>query len=218
MSGLYWQVVVEPDGPILRSRSLWDFDIALPLQREVDDKVTSYDLPGPDSQTLHVLQRRIELPERLGRRTARVAVGIDDAELSAAVRRFAGALIPFLVVLAALLTAAAWGQVAIGLRPLAAMRRKLAAIGSGEARRLGIDFPDEVLPLAREIDTLLDARERQVEKARTRAADLAHGLKTPLQLLSSDAERLKAKRARRGNRGHRRQHAPARGARAGTGA
>ena len=193
LSGLYWQVVVEPDGPILRSRSLWDFDIAPPPQREVDDKVTSYDLPGPDSQTLHVLQRRIELPERLGRRTARVAVGIDDAELSAAVRRFAGALIPFLVVLAALLTAAAWGQVAIGLRPLAAMRRKLAAIGSGEARRLGIDFPDEVLPLAREIDTLLDARERQVEKARTRAADLAHGLKTPLQLLSSDAERLKAK-------------------------
>ena len=95
--------------------------------------------------------------------------------------------------LAALLTAAAWAQVAIGLRPLAAMRGKLAAIGSGEARRLGGDFPDEVLPLAREIDTLLEARERQVEKARTRAADLAHGLKTPLQLLSSDAERLKAK-------------------------
>ncbi len=93
----------------------------------------------------------------------------------------------------ALLTAAAWAQVAIGLRPLAAMRGKLAAIGSGEARRLGSDFPDEVLPLAHEIDTLLDARERQVEKARTRAADLAHGLKTPLQLLSSDAERLRAK-------------------------
>ena len=56
LSGLYWQVVVEPDGPILRSRSLWDFDIALPPQSEVNDKVTSYDLPGPDSQTLHVLQ------------------------------------------------------------------------------------------------------------------------------------------------------------------
>ena len=193
LSGLYWQAVVEPDGPVLRSRSLWDFDIALPAQREVDDKVTSYDLPGPDRQTLHVLQRRIELPERLGRRTARVAVGIDGAELSAAVHRFTSALIPLLVVLAALLTAAAWAQVAIGLRPLAAMRGKLAAIGSGEARRLGSDFPDEVLPLAREIDTLLEARERQVEKARTRAADLAHGLKTPLQLLSSDAERLKAK-------------------------
>jgi signal transduction histidine kinase len=81
----------------------------------------------------------------------------------------------------------------IGLRPLSAIRRKLAAIGSGERRRLGDDFPAEVLPLAREIDTLLEARERQIDKARARAADLAHGLKTPLQLLSGNAERLRAK-------------------------
>ncbi len=193
LSGLYWQVSVEPDGPVLRSRSLWDFEMALPAEPEVDDKVHNYDVAGPGKQTLHLLQRRIELPPRLGQRTARAAVGINDAELSSAVRRFAGALIPFLIVLGLLLTAAAWAQVTIGLRPLTAMRRKLAAIGSGEARRLGSGFPDEVLPLVREIDTLLDARERQVEKARARAADLAHGLKTPLQLLSSDAERLKAK-------------------------
>ncbi len=193
LSGLYWQVSVEPDGPVLRSRSLWDFEIALPAERDVDDKVHSYELPGPDGQRLHLIQRRIEFPARLGERTARVAVAINDADVSAAVSRFASALIPFLIVLGLLLTAAAWAQVTIGLRPLAAMRRKLTAIGSGEARRLGGGFPDEVLPLAREIDTLLDARERQVEKARARAADLAHGLKTPLQLLSSDAERLKAK-------------------------
>ena len=47
-------------------------------------------------------------------------------------------------------------------------------------------------PLAREIDSLLDAREAEIEKARTRAADLAHGLKTPLQVLSGEATRLKA--------------------------
>ncbi len=193
LSGLYWQVSVEPDGPVLRSRSLWDFEIALPAEREVDDKVHNYELPGPDKQTLHLCSGASSCRPRLGEHTARVAVAIDDAELSAAVSRFASALIPFLIVLGLLLTAAAWAQVTIGLRPLAAMRRKLTAIGSGEARRLGGGFPDEVLPLAREIDTLLDARERQVEKARARAADLAHGLKTPLQLLSSDAERLKAK-------------------------
>ena len=42
LSGLYWQVNVEPDGPGFRSRSLWDFEIALPAEREVDDKVHSY--------------------------------------------------------------------------------------------------------------------------------------------------------------------------------
>jgi len=192
LSGHYWEVIVEPDGPVLRSRSLWDYDVALP-QTPVDDTVHRYKAAGPAGQTLHLLLRRIELPARLGRHTAQVAVGIDDADLTAAVHRFGGALVPYLLVLAILLIGATWLQVTIGLRPLTAMRHKLAEIGSGRTRRLGGGFPDEVRPLAREIDTLLDARDRQIEKARARAADLAHGLKTPLQLLSSDAELLKEK-------------------------
>lgn len=193
LSGLYWQVVVEPAGPILRSRSLWDFEIGLPPEDIVDDVLHHHLVAGPAGQTLYLVQRRITLPARLGGSTVRAAVALDDAEVRAAVWRFATALAPFLLVLAALLTAAAWVQVAYGLRPLRAMRAKLAAIGSGAQRRLGGGFPDEVQPLAREIDALLEARERQVETARARAADLAHGLKTPLQVLSGDAERLKGK-------------------------
>lgn len=193
LSGLYWQVNIEPDGPVLRSRSLWDFEIALPPEAAVGDELHEYELAGPDKQFLHLVQRRIELPGRLGRATARIAVAIDDATINAASRGFANAILPLLAVLALLLTAAAWAQVAIGLKPLTAIRRKLADIATGDTPRLGGKFPDEVLPLAHEIDRLLDARDRQIEKARTRAADLAHGLKTPLQLLSDDAERLAAK-------------------------
>lgn len=193
LSGLYWQVNIEPIGPVLRSRSLWDFEIELPPEARIGDELHEYELAGPDKQRLHLVQRRIELPPRLGGSTARVAAAIDDATINAASRGFAGALVPLLAVLALMLTAAAWAQVSIGLKPLSAVRRKLADIASGTAPRLGSDFPDEVLPLASEIDRLLDARERQIEKARTRAGDLAHGLKTPLQLLSDDAQRLKAK-------------------------
>lgn len=191
LSGVYWQAAIEPAGPVLRSRSLWDYEIALPTEARTDAELHEYELEGPSGQTLHLVQRRIELPARLGGETARVAAAIDDATINAASRRFAGAIIPLLGILALLLTAAAWAQVTIGLKPLAAVRRKLAAVASGEAPRLGAGFPDEVQPLAHEIDTLLDARERQIDKARTRAADLAHGLKTPLQLLSDDAARLK---------------------------
>jgi signal transduction histidine kinase len=141
------------------------------------------------------LQRRVELPARLGARTARAAVALDDAEVRAAVWRFAAALTPLLLLLGALLTAAAWVQVAYGLRPLAAMRAKLSDIGSGKRLRLGAGFPDEVQPLAHEIDALLDARDAQVARARARAADLAHGLKTPLQVLAGDAKQLKAQGA-----------------------
>ena len=81
----------------------------------------------------------------------------------------------------------------VGLRPLAAMREKLAGIASGARKRLGTGFPEEVQPLASEIDTLLDDRDKQIERARARASDLAHGLKTPLQVLLSDVEALKRK-------------------------
>jgi signal transduction histidine kinase len=193
MSGLYWEVAVEPDGPVLRSRSLWDYAIPLPAEATVGDALHHHRVAGPDGSRLYLVQRRIELPGRLGGKTARVAVAIDAAEVAAAVRRFATALMPFLLLLSALLILAAWVQVSVGLRPLAAMRRKLAAIGAGERHRLGAGFPEEVQPLASEVDSLLDDRDRQIERARSRAADLAHGLRTPLQVLLGDAEQLKRK-------------------------
>ena len=188
LSGLYWQVAIEPSGPVLRSRSLWDFQLALP-DAKVDDALHQSRLPGPGGSTLYVLQRHVELPETLGGGTAKAAVALNAGELRAAVWRFTGALTPFLILVGALLVAAAWIQVSIGLRPLSAMRNTLIAIRTGERRRLGSGYPDEVQPLAREIDSLLDARDAQLEKARARAADLAHGLKTPLQVLGSERAR-----------------------------
>lgn len=192
LSGLYWQVTIDPDGPVLRSRSLWDYELKLPAI-PVDDAVHHARLPGPDGATLHVLQRHVTLPASVSHATANAAVALDAAELRAAVWRFARALIPLLLLVGALLTAAAWVQVGVGLRPLTRLRQALAAIGSGERKRLGTGFPDEVQPLAEEIDSLLDARDIQVEKARGRAADLGHGLKTRLQVLAGEAERLKAR-------------------------
>jgi signal transduction histidine kinase len=120
-------------------------------------------------------------------------VAIDASDVAAATRGFAVDLLPYLVVIAAFLIAAAYAQVAVGLRPLATVRRRLSAIRQGKERRLGQGFPDEILPLATEVDALLEARDAQIEKARARAADLAHGFRTPLQVLSGDVERLRAK-------------------------
>ncbi len=78
------------------------------------------------------------------------------------------------------------------LRPLAHIGERVAALRSGGAARLGEDFPAEVRPLAAEIDALIAAREADVARARARAGDLAHGLKTPLQALIGEAARLRA--------------------------
>ncbi|HUW73251.1 MAG TPA: HAMP domain-containing sensor histidine kinase [Methyloceanibacter sp.] len=193
LSGRYWQVNVKPDGPALRSRSLWDYAIPLPTGDVIGDAVHRHRVPGPNGTRLYLLQRHITLPSRLGGNAATAAVAVDAAEVAAAVRRFATVLIPLLLLLAALLIGAAWIQVRVGLKPLSIMQRKLGDIRTGPRKRLGDGFPDEVQPLATEVDTLLDDRDRRVDSARARAADLAHALKTPLQVLLSDAEQLNCK-------------------------
>lgn len=193
LSGFYWQVDVEPSGPVFRSRSLWDYEIALPQEGSLGDTIHHHLVAGPGGQTLYLQQRRVKLPARLGGKTVRAAVGLNDAEVRASVWRFAAVLVPSLLILGALLSAAALMQVAYGLRPLGFMRARLSDIGSGAIRRLGTGFPKEVQPLAREIDALLDARDQQVAQARARASDLAHGLKTPLQALAGETARMRAK-------------------------
>lgn len=190
LSGLYWQIVHEQKGSVLRSRSLWDSELALPPEPEVDDAIHHHRISGPGKTELYLLQRRIELPARMGGGTVRIAVAWDTAEVSTAVREFAADLTPLLAVLGTLLLAAAWVQVSIGLRPLSAVRTRIADVSSGKTRHLGSDFPDEVRPLAHEIDALIDARDAELARAKTRAGDLAHGLRTPLQVLQSEIERL----------------------------
>jgi signal transduction histidine kinase len=193
LSGLYWQVIEEGTAKILRSRSLWDATLPLPSDLPAAGEVHQHTIPGPGGASLLAVERRIALPASLGGGPLRAAVALDRAEVHAAGRAFASDLIPSLAFLAAVLIAAAWVQVSIGLRPLDAVRRRLAQVRSGAASRLGTSFPDEVRPLASEVDHLLDAQDKAIAQARARAADLAHGLKTPLTVLSADAEELRAR-------------------------
>ena len=182
----------EPGEVVLRSRSLWDGALDLPTDRLRTGEVHRHAIAGPGGATLLILERHVALPQSLGGGSVQAAVAI-DREIHAAGRAFARELAPSLAVLAAVLIAAAWVQVRVGLKPLDAIRRRLAAIRTGAAARLGTDFPDEVQPLAAEVDSLLDTQDATIERARARAADLAHGLKTPLTVLADDAQQLRSR-------------------------
>ena len=77
------------------------------------------------------------------------------------------------------LAIATWTQVGLGLRPLDALRRGVADIRSGRRHHLPAEVPSEVRPLVEEINALLDGQEREIDRSRSRAADLAHGLRHP---------------------------------------
>jgi signal transduction histidine kinase len=116
---------------------------------------------------------------------------VDVQNLVESRNAFAADMLPYLIVIAVVLIIAAWIQVRIGLAPLARVRHGVMEIRSGRARRLEHEYPDEVMPLIDEINGLLKAQEQAIERARTWTADLAHGLKTPLMVLTADAQRLR---------------------------
>jgi signal transduction histidine kinase len=127
-----------------------------------------------------------------GTRTLRMAVAMDMGEIAAARRAFADDLWPFLAAMGLLLLAGTWFHIGLGLKPLDSIRRNLNAVRTGATGRLEGRFPSEVTPLVEEVNALLAAKDESLAQARARAADLAHGLKTPLAVLQSDAERLRA--------------------------
>ena len=191
LSGLYWQIQDEARPTLLRSRSLWDNIIELPEDELTLGSIHEHVLAGPAGQTLAVRERQIILQPHSEERRVRIAVAVDKANLIAARNAFAADMLPYLVMMAAVLITAAWMQVRIGLVPLDAVRQGVMGIRSGTARRLESAYPDEVMPLVDEMNGLLDAQEQAIERARAWTADLALGLKTPLMVLTADAQRLR---------------------------
>ena len=190
LSGLYWQIS-DDRGQVLRSRSLWD--ATLPV---------AVDAISPGEEHLHVLhrfdygevlaaERSVVLTANGSRIAVRVVVAASLASVSKAASSFTRNLIVALAILGLVLTAATVLQVSLGLRPLGRLKRGVADIRAGRLSHFETEAPSEVRPLVEELNALIDGQEREIERSRGRAADLAHGLKTPLAALSADARRLR---------------------------
>jgi signal transduction histidine kinase len=75
-----------------------------------------------------------------------------------------------------------------GLSPFDELRVRLAAVRSGRDQRVEGSYPAEVQPLVDDLNALLEDREQRIRRALAKAGDLAHGLMTPLAVLSQEAE------------------------------
>lgn len=189
LSGRYWQM--QMDGNIRRSRSLWDFDFPFDDSPPPPGSARTDHIDGPGGQPLLALERSFLIGPRNQHQQLRILVATDLQELRVARRAFLADLLPFLGSIGAFLILAAWAQIHFGLRPLSQIHQRVARLSSGQSERMGEDMPPELVPLAREIDRLLTMRDTEIAQARRRAADLAHGFKTPLQALLGDAQRLR---------------------------
>ena len=187
-SGRYWAVDAGVDA--WTSRSLWDFTLTLPTAPAPGEDAL-ITVPGPQDTLLLALDRSVILPTSEGDRPLRITVAIDRARIDTARAEFESEMLPWLASLGFLLLAAGAVQIVVGLAPLATLGRRLGDLAAGREDRIGDDVPIEIAPLARQIDALLEARASEIERSRRRAADLAHGLKTPLQALLGEAGNLR---------------------------
>jgi signal transduction histidine kinase len=83
-------------------------------------------------------------------------------------------------------------QVRRGMSPMNRLRERLSAVHAGRERRVEGTYPAEVQPLVDDLNALLEHREHMVSRAVSKAGDLAHGLKTPLAVISREVERADA--------------------------
>ena len=182
-SGWYWQIGGR-GGPELRSRSLWDQELAVPAAIAAGS-IRREHAVGPDDQALRVVAREIRLPGRDGALVFSVAGDLHEVDTE--IRRFNGTLVWSLGLLGVGLITAMLIQVHFGLQPLRRLGRALANIRAGQAERLVGRYPAEITPLAEELDQLLDENQAVVERARTHVGNLAHALKTPISILTNEA-------------------------------
>lgn len=184
--GYYWQV--RQGQQLLRSRSLWDQELP-DLRNAPADSWGLLQHTGPFEPDILLVFRRVHLTADGPSITVMLAE--DSAETASAQAEFGRDLAIFLGVLWLFLSLAAWLQVHLGLAPLRRVGRDLDALRERPDARLEGGQASEVQPLIDAINSLAQAREAELNHARGRAADLAHGLKTPVAALLAQSRQVR---------------------------
>jgi signal transduction histidine kinase len=140
---------------------------------------------GPAERQIRVGMQAVKLPDRV--LPILLFVGIDRTLYDEAVSRFAITLGIALGVLALGIMAGIFVVIRYGLRPLHEIEDKLHDVRAGRRDRLDGEYPGELSPLVKEINTLINQNRKVVDRARTHVGNLAHALKTPLAVLRNES-------------------------------
>lgn len=190
LSGRYWQARAADGEPAL-SASIWNQRFSFLQGRATPGQIIHQIQTPADDNPISIAQWRIVLQHEGKDVPVDIAVASDRKQVLVAMQTFRSHIVVWLSILAVALLLAAMAQIFLGLRPMEALRRKVEQIKSGNQARLTGKYPSEVLPLVEEVNELLDIQDDTLRQARTRAGDLAHGLKTPITVLSAISRQVR---------------------------
>ncbi len=195
LSGRYWAFLdLDAESEIVgrkESESFFDEDAIVATDvRKVAVKqpgtIHHLDAPGPNDKQVRIGVQAVTLTGRptpillyasIDRTAADTSVGSFTLRLAIALGVLAVGLIGGVLVL-----------IRYGLRPLHEIEHKLGDVRAGRRDNLDGEYPDELAPLVKEINTLISHNRKVVERARTHVGNLAHALKTPLAVLKNEAK------------------------------
>lgn len=183
LSGFYWQVTANGREP-LRSRSMTrgSLDQSIAHSPEILHRLDSgptgpaitygYTRPGPAGEDVHFV------------------IATDQSELDRLIDSFTRELTAWLAVLAALLLATGFAIISFGLKPLDQLSLAFSRMRRGETEELEGQYPAEIAPLATDLNAYIRQNDAMLARARVQAGNLAHSLRTPLAIITDEAERL----------------------------
>ncbi len=190
LSGWYWEVGVpiEENREYYSSKSL--FGGRLPrLMNWTDDsgfgKIRHGYGAALDTTPLRIVERDIDMGDG-ERYVIRVAGPADEIESD--LRHFRIALGATFLMLGLALAVSTLFQIRFGLKPLARLRAALADVRKGEAEQIRGEYPEDIAPLADDLNLLIETNREILERARTQVGNLAHALKTPLSVISNEMD------------------------------
>ena len=190
LSGFYWEVAVHGHPPLksesmtrgeLEQRVAHSPSIVHRIERGPTGPAITYGMTeqGPDGQEVHIV------------------IATDQSELDEDIAAFSRELSWWLAALAFALLATGLIMVMVGLKPLDRLGAAITALRAGKAKRLDGLYPGEIAPLVSDLNAYIAQTDQMVDRARVHAGNLAHSLRTPLAVITDEAERLSDSEATR---------------------
>lgn len=189
LSGWYWRIY-DSDGVLLESSR--SADLVTIETGELSSQIlgTRLGLGSDDAGArLQILERDIQIDDE---QTITIQATANDDEFQEIVGQFRGQALIVLVVIGFMLAIFTTVLMRLGLRPLKRLTRGLEQVREGNSDQISGVFPTELTPVVTQMNALIEANSRIVEQARNQVGNLAHALKTPLAVISNEAQATKS--------------------------
>lgn len=175
-SGHYYQIIIDQQKP-LRSRSLWD--TSLKFSSPALGKMQTINNYGPDQQSLLI---HIASYQKQGHQIT-IAIAEDIAPIYQQEYFYTLVFIGLAIVALLSILLVQGIIVRYSFRPLSQIQHEIQQLSKGQQGHLTEAVPGELRPLVVEINHLLSLMTQRLERSRNALGNLAHTLKTPLNLM-----------------------------------